>query len=97
MVPITGEHPDNPRTRNWANRGSAYIDKAADAYSDLIQNIVKAAEMETTLKKLLAESNQRRVNALEFRFRDEEAQTFTNSGSRRWKGKKPSGSSASGR
>ena len=49
--------------------GSAYIDEAADAYSDLIQNIVKAAEMEATLKKLLAEieSTKRRVNALEFK------------------------------
>ena len=60
--------------------GSAYIDEAADAYSDLIQNIVKAAEMEATLKKLLAEieSTKRRVNALEFKVIPEmkEAQTF---------------------
>ena len=60
--------------------GSYTATEAADAYSDLIQNIVKAAEMEATLKKLLAEieSTKRRVNALEFKVIPEmkEAQTF---------------------
>jgi V/A-type H+-transporting ATPase subunit D len=60
--------------------GSAYIDEAADAYSDLIGNIVKAAEMEATLKRLLVEieATKRRVNALEFKVIPEmkEAQTF---------------------
>jgi V/A-type H+-transporting ATPase subunit D len=48
--------------------GSPYIDEAADSYSTLIQAIVKAAEMEATLKRLLAEieATKRRVNALEF-------------------------------
>ena len=38
---------------------SPYIDEAADSYGKLIEKIVKAAEMEATLK--------RRVNALEFK------------------------------
>jgi len=48
--------------------GSSYIDEAADAYSALIENIVKAAEMEATLKRLLVEieATKRRVNALEY-------------------------------
>jgi len=48
--------------------GSPYIDEAADAYGDLIVKIVKAAEMESTLKRLLEEieATKRRVNALEF-------------------------------
>ncbi|HJO42690.1 MAG TPA: V-type ATP synthase subunit D, partial [Candidatus Thalassarchaeaceae archaeon] len=60
--------------------GSPYIDEAADAYSNLIANIVKAAEMEATLKRLLEEieATKRRVNALEFKVIPEmkEAQTF---------------------
>ena len=59
--------------------GSPYIDEAA-AYSSLIANIVKAAEMEATLKRLLEEieATKRRVNALEFKVIPEmkEAQTF---------------------
>jgi V/A-type H+-transporting ATPase subunit D len=48
--------------------GSAYIDEASDAYSTLIERIVKAAEMEATLKRLLVEieATKRRVNALEY-------------------------------
>ena len=60
--------------------GSAYIDEAADSYSALIENIVKAAEMEATLKRLLVEieATKRRVNALEFKVIPEmqEAQSF---------------------
>jgi len=60
--------------------GSPYIDEAADAYSALIAKIVKAAEMEATLKRLLEEieSTKRRVNALEFKVIPEmkEAQVF---------------------
>ena len=56
------------------------ISEAADAYSDLIGNIVKAAEMEATLKRLLVEieATKRRVNALEFKVIPEmkEAQSF---------------------
>jgi V/A-type H+-transporting ATPase subunit D len=49
--------------------GSAYIDEAADSYGKLIEKIVKAAEMESTLKRLLVEieATKRRVNALEFK------------------------------
>ncbi len=48
--------------------GSSYIDEASDGYSKLIERIVKASEMEATLKKLLEEieATKRRVNALEF-------------------------------
>ena len=48
---------------------SPYIDEAADSYGKLIEKIVKAAEMEATLKRLLAEieSTKRRVNALDFK------------------------------
>ena len=60
--------------------GSPYIDEAADSYSTLIQAIVKAAEMEATLKRLLAEieATKRRVNALEYVVIPEmkEAQSF---------------------
>ena len=49
--------------------GSPYLDEAADSYGALIVSIVKAAEMESTLKRLLVEieSTKRRVNALEFK------------------------------
>ena len=60
--------------------GSPYIDEAADSYSLLIEKVVKAAEMEATLKRLLEEieATKRRVNALEFKVIPEmkEAQTF---------------------
>ncbi len=48
---------------------SPYIDEAADSFGELIESMVKAAEMEATLKRLLAEieATKRRVNALEFK------------------------------
>ena len=48
---------------------SPYIDEARDSFSELIEKIVKASEMEATLKRLLAEieATKRRVNALEFK------------------------------
>ena len=48
---------------------SPYIDEAADSFGNLIERMVKAAEMEATLKRLLAEiaSTIRRVTALEFK------------------------------
>ena len=59
---------------------SPYIDEAADSFGDLIEKIVKASEMEATLKRLLAEieATKRRVNALEFKVipEMEEAQVF---------------------
>jgi V/A-type H+-transporting ATPase subunit D len=59
---------------------SPYVDEAADSFGDLIVQIVKAAEMEATLKRLLAEieATKRRVNALEYKVIPEleEAQVF---------------------
>tara|TARA_B110000444_G_scaffold63876_1_gene59815 strand:+ start:454 stop:1071 length:618 start_codon:yes stop_codon:yes gene_type:complete len=48
---------------------SPYIDEAADSFGNMIERMVKAAEMEATLKRLLAEieATKRRVNALEFK------------------------------
>lgn len=48
---------------------SSYIDETADAYEDLVEKIVTAAELETTMKRLLneIEKTKRRVNALEFK------------------------------
>ncbi|MFP4654341.1 MAG: V-type ATP synthase subunit D [Methanohalobium sp.] len=48
---------------------SSYIDEATDAYEILVEKIIQAAEMETTMKRLLAEieKTKRRVNALEFK------------------------------
>ncbi|CAD6492312.1 MAG: V-type ATP synthase subunit D [Candidatus Argoarchaeum ethanivorans] len=48
---------------------SSRIDEAADAYENLVEKIIIAAEIETTMKKLLddIEKTKRRVNALEFK------------------------------
>ena len=48
---------------------SPYIDETSDSFSELIEKIVTAAEMEATLKRLLEEieATKRRVNALEFK------------------------------
>jgi len=48
---------------------SAVIDEAAEAFEDLVEAIIEAAEIETTMKRLLdeIESTKRRVNALEFK------------------------------
>jgi V/A-type H+-transporting ATPase subunit D len=48
---------------------SARIDEAAEAYEDLLQQIILAAEVETAMKKMLdeIETTKRRVNALEFK------------------------------
>ncbi|WP_094227825.1 V-type ATP synthase subunit D [Methanolobus psychrotolerans] len=59
---------------------SSYTDEAADAYEHLVEKIILAAEIETTMKKLLddIEKTKRRVNALEFKVIPElqEAMTF---------------------
>ncbi len=60
--------------KNMKERGygviesSAAIDEAAEAYEGVIRKVIKAAEVETTIKKLLDEikKTKRRVNALEF-------------------------------
>ena len=46
---------------------SPYIDEASESFSELIEKIVTASEMEATLKRLLEEieATKRRVNALE--------------------------------
>ncbi len=48
---------------------SARIDEAADAYEELLDTIILAAEVETAMKKMLdeIETTSRRVNALEFK------------------------------
>ena len=48
---------------------SSYTDEAADGYEDLVEKVILAAEIETTMKKLLddIEKTKRRVNALEFK------------------------------
>ncbi|UCH88535.1 MAG: V-type ATP synthase subunit D [Thermoplasmata archaeon] len=45
------------------------IDEVVNAYEKLVEQIIKAAEIETTIKRLLEEidKTKRRVNALEFR------------------------------
>ncbi|MFB6146136.1 MAG: V-type ATP synthase subunit D [Halobacteriaceae archaeon] len=48
---------------------SARIDEVADAYEELLETIVLAAEVETSMRKMLEEieTTKRRVNALEFK------------------------------
>ncbi|MCL2149055.1 MAG: V-type ATP synthase subunit D [Methanomassiliicoccaceae archaeon] len=48
---------------------SAYIEEAATAFEKLLDTLIRAAEVETTMKKLLdeIEKTKRRVNALEFK------------------------------
>jgi len=48
---------------------SARIDEAAEAYEELLDSIILAAEVETAMKKMLdeIEKTKRRVNALEFK------------------------------
>lgn len=55
-----------------------YIDETADAYEDLVEKIIKAAELETTMKRLLneIEKTKRRVNALEFKVIPEQIATM---------------------
>lgn len=56
---------------------SPYIDEATAAFQRLVDTVVKAAELETTMKKLLdeIEKTKRRVNALEFRILPELEET----------------------
>lgn len=48
---------------------SAYIEEASVAFEKLLETLIRAAEIETTMKKLLdeIEKTKRRVNALEFK------------------------------
>ena len=59
--------------KNFLERGygiynSASIDEAADSYEKLLEKILTAAEVETSMRKMLKEieKTKRRVNALEF-------------------------------
>ncbi len=62
---------------------SAYIEEAAAAFEKLLETLVRAAEVETTMKKMLdeIEKTKRRVNALEFKVIPEldDAQRFVKS------------------
>ena len=59
---------------------SARIDETAEAYEELLESIILAAEVETAMRKLLEEieTTKRRVNALEFKLLPEltEAQEY---------------------
>lgn len=54
--------------RGYGVYSSAAIDEAADAYEKVVEKILLAAEVETSMRKLLneIEKTKRRVNALEF-------------------------------
>jgi V/A-type H+-transporting ATPase subunit D len=73
MVPTTLESGTVKRRIDQRGYGiigmSVRIDEAADAYEQLVEDIILAAELETTLRKLVEEieKNKRIVNALEFR------------------------------
>jgi len=73
LVPTTLESATVKRRIDQRGYGiigmSVRIDEAADAYEQLVEDIIIAAELETTLRKLIEEieKNKRIVNALEFR------------------------------
>jgi len=48
---------------------TARIDEATEAYEDLMENVIVAAEIETTMRRLIEEIEKvkRRVNALQYR------------------------------
>src|SRR5207237_9751549 len=50
-------------------RTSPRIDEAAEAYENLVEDVITAAEIETTMRRLIEEIEKvkRRVNALEYR------------------------------
>lgn len=58
----------NLLSRGYGYFNSASIDEAAEAHEVLVEKIVEAAEVETTIRKMLEEieKTKRRVNALEF-------------------------------
>jgi V/A-type H+-transporting ATPase subunit D len=73
LVPTTLESGTVKRRIDQRGYGiigmSVRIDEAVDAYEQLVEDIILAAELETTLRKLVEEieKNKRIVNALEFR------------------------------
>jgi len=54
--------------RGYGIYNSSAIDEAAEAYENVVEKIILAAEVETSMRKLLSEieKTKRRVNALEF-------------------------------
>jgi len=59
-----------PEDRGYGLLGtSPYIDLATDSFQRLVETVVKAAQLETTMRRLLdeIERTKRRVNALEFK------------------------------
>ena len=54
--------------RGYSVYSPAVIDESADAYEKVVEKILLAAEVETSMRKLLSEieKTKRRVNALEF-------------------------------
>lgn len=75
MGVIVPEIRSDHQVRAFHERGygvlgtSAYIDSAAESYEVLLKDIITAAEIENTLRKLLVEidKTKRRVNALEYK------------------------------
>jgi len=70
VVPNIGEIAlqKSTLTRGYGIYNSAAVDEAAERYEKVVEKIVKAAEVETSMRKLLKEieKTKRRVNALEF-------------------------------
>jgi len=72
VVPVvTADRVRNPiEERGYGLVGtSAYVNDAAKSFEDLVEDVIKAAELETTMKKLVTEieRTKRRVNALEYK------------------------------
>ncbi|HZX44077.1 MAG TPA: V-type ATP synthase subunit D [Candidatus Nanoarchaeia archaeon] len=70
VVPSIGEaaFQKGAFTRGYGLYTSSAVDEAALAYEKVVERIVRAAEIETSMRKLLKEieKTKRRVNALEF-------------------------------
>jgi len=70
VVPSIGEIELQKSTleRGYGLYNSAAVDEAAESYEKVVEKIIRAAEIETSMRKLLKEieKTKRRVNALEF-------------------------------
>ncbi|MDO8480489.1 MAG: V-type ATP synthase subunit D [Nanoarchaeota archaeon] len=70
VVPNIGEVElrKTAMSRGYGVYTSAAVDEAASEYEKVVEKIIKAAEIETSMRKLLREieKTKRRVNALEF-------------------------------
>jgi len=73
VVPTTLESGTVKRRLDQRGYGiigrSVRVDEATDAYEQVVEDVILAAELETTLKRLIVEieKTKRRVNALEFK------------------------------